>query len=330
MKQQTGYGEAEALLVRKHPEYFNWSGGSQWQGRIYSPAKLGIATRAPMIYHGRFGTAFFQTLYTPNPSHALMFLTSLEYHALVSLPLLVVGSNLRYLLPIGVASIIVSLAICAAAAAQADLPRNKTRFWSRPLVALLYFLQPIVRGIARYQGSLRVPRTGLSRHETLNSLSREGESDSFSEVEYWNDQGIGRLQFVAAVIERLDRKHWLNKTDAGWNDFDIEIYGGAWTFLRLTTVEEALGQGKQVLRCRLRPEWTFFAKVTFFVSLGLQLLVIGLLGNLWAWLLLTLPALPLFLAKQKRDLKRITATFLDQLATDLKLKKIRHAPLLPS
>src|SRR5258707_796130 len=28
--QQSGYGEAEALLVRKHPEYFNSFGGSLW------------------------------------------------------------------------------------------------------------------------------------------------------------------------------------------------------------------------------------------------------------------------------------------------------------
>ena len=40
-------GEAEAMLVRKHPEYFNSLGNSIWQGRIYTPAKLGIVTRSP-------------------------------------------------------------------------------------------------------------------------------------------------------------------------------------------------------------------------------------------------------------------------------------------
>src|SRR5688572_32155309 len=66
LKQQRGYGEAEALLVHRHPEYFNWFGGSQWQGRIYSHAKFGVLTRQPMIYHGWFGSGFFQTLYTPD------------------------------------------------------------------------------------------------------------------------------------------------------------------------------------------------------------------------------------------------------------------------
>src|SRR5258708_98192 len=49
LKQQYGYGEAEALLVHRHPEYFNWFGGNQWQGRIYSQAKFGVLTRRPMI-----------------------------------------------------------------------------------------------------------------------------------------------------------------------------------------------------------------------------------------------------------------------------------------
>ena len=41
LKQQGGYGEAEALLVRKHPEYFNYLGGSTWRGRIYTASKFG-------------------------------------------------------------------------------------------------------------------------------------------------------------------------------------------------------------------------------------------------------------------------------------------------
>ncbi|HKI72248.1 MAG TPA: glycosyltransferase, partial [Verrucomicrobiae bacterium] len=42
LKQQAGYGEAEALLMRKHPEYFNFFGGGIWRGRIYTASKLGV------------------------------------------------------------------------------------------------------------------------------------------------------------------------------------------------------------------------------------------------------------------------------------------------
>ena len=68
LKQQRGYGEAEALLVRKHPEYFNSLGGGVWRGRIYSAGKFGLILGRSVIYHGVFGTGFFQTLYADRKS----------------------------------------------------------------------------------------------------------------------------------------------------------------------------------------------------------------------------------------------------------------------
>ncbi|MEO6036678.1 MAG: glycosyltransferase, partial [Verrucomicrobiota bacterium] len=68
LNQQRGYGEAEALLVRRHPEYFNLFGGSVWQGRIYTPSKFGVTLNKPIIYHGIFATGFFQTLYRAEPA----------------------------------------------------------------------------------------------------------------------------------------------------------------------------------------------------------------------------------------------------------------------
>src|SRR5262249_5993854 len=55
LKQQHGYGEAEALLVRKHPEYFNSFGASIWRGRIYNAFQFGTPFRRPIIYRGLFG-----------------------------------------------------------------------------------------------------------------------------------------------------------------------------------------------------------------------------------------------------------------------------------
>ena len=69
-----------------------------------------------------------------------MLCTSLEYHVLVNLPLLALSVPFRWLLPLALASVAFSLGVCVVAGAQADLPRNKRRFWSRPMVALLFFL----------------------------------------------------------------------------------------------------------------------------------------------------------------------------------------------
>ena len=68
LKQQHGYGDAEALLVRKHPEYFNSLGGSMWRGRIYTTARYGVLVRPSIIYRGLFGSAGFQSLYAAEPA----------------------------------------------------------------------------------------------------------------------------------------------------------------------------------------------------------------------------------------------------------------------
>jgi glycosyltransferase involved in cell wall biosynthesis len=323
LKQQSGYGEAEALLVRRHPEYFNWFGGSQWQGRIYSPAVFGVITQAPIIYHGWFGTGFFQTLYTPQPSFALAFLCSLEFHALVILPLAVLASLFRPLIPTAIGAFLLPVLVSGGAARQAHIPRAQIQFWSRPLVALLFFLQPLVRGWARYQTSLRAPKSRVAGREIIEAA--DDRERSYAVLEYWNERGIDRLQFISILLDRLDQNGWQNKADAGWNKYDIQIYGTKWSHLQVTTVSEALGHGKQILRCRLRPGWTLFARTFFGVGVGLELLLIGLIGQETWWpylLLLTIPLFMWFLSKDQHDLQRLIAVFLDQVAEELNLKKI--------
>ena len=333
LKQQGGYGEAEALLTHRHPEYFNWVGGSQWQGRIYSPAKFGVQLRSPIIYHGWFGAGFFQSLYTPAPSFTMMLFTSLEYHVLINIPLQVLAVMFRGLVPTAIGAFLLPMVVSIAAAAQADLPRTQRRVWSRPLIAWLFFLQPIVRGWARYKGSMEVPGSRMSQQHSLEDGMRNNRGQLTDHVEYWNEAGLDRLEFLAVVIERLDQRGWQNKTDTGWTKFDVEIYGSSWSHMRLTTVAEFLGHGKQLLRCRLKTEWTLFAKVIFFGSLALELVVIGLVGSAiwWLWLLLlTLPLLVWFLAREQHDMQRLIAAFLDEVAKDLHLHKVVIEPSKPA
>src|SRR5258708_30423295 len=65
-KQQVGYGAAEALLERKWPEKYNSVGHLTWQGRLYGKGltrTLGWWQRR--IYHGTWGMAPFQSVYSP-------------------------------------------------------------------------------------------------------------------------------------------------------------------------------------------------------------------------------------------------------------------------
>jgi len=326
LKQQQGYGEAEALLVRKHPENFNSFGGGLWRGRIYAPAKLGVEVRRSVIYHGLFGSAGFQKLYASEPATTLMLCTSLEYHLFIVLPLLVLSAIFHRLAPVAIASLLIPVCLCAAASLQAVLPKNKTDWWSRPLVALLYFLQPIVRGWARYQGRLMLHPLTLATQETLDSIALRQGSQSLDEVQYWTEQRLERLAFVTAVLQRLDQKNWPHRTDVGWSAFDVEIYGSRWSLLQLTTVAEDHPQRRQLIRCRLRAVFSLTAQITCATLLGSELLLIGLVTawRPWSWLiLLTLPLCLWLALRDQRKLQSIATVLLDELAKERGLMKVR-------
>jgi hypothetical protein len=328
LKQQYGYGEAEALLVRKHPEYFNFLGGSIWRGRIYTASKFGVLVRRSIIYRGLFGSAGFQSLYASAPAATLMLCTTLEYHLLITLPLWLLSLTFHYLLPLAITSLAISLGVCIAAGAQAELPKNKRHWWSRPLVAMLFFLQPIVRGWARYRGRLVPPPTPVTAaQQSLDSMALRHGNEPLGETRYWAGQRINRLDFAADILHRLDKLGWPNKADIGWSDYDMEIYGSRWTNLQLTTVAEDHPPGKQLIRCRLTAHWSLPARVGFWVLCGLELLLLGFVGGppaWWAWPLLVIP-LALFIwfvRQQERNLRSLIVVFLDEVAKEWKLAKI--------
>jgi GT2 family glycosyltransferase len=325
LRQQRGYGEAEALLVQKHPESFSALGGSIWQGRIYASSRPGILMSPPIVYHGVFASGMFQTLYTPQPVGLLSFFSSIEYHVLVTLPLIIISVSFPRLLPLAIVSFCLSLGVCIAAAVQAALPPAKRRWWSRPAVALLFFLQPIVRGWARYRGQLvSFPRNSVPP-PTLDSLALSTGPRSLDHVSYWAPQGLDRIAFVAAVVKALKGRGWPHKPDSGWSDFDVRIFGNRWTQLELTTVSEEHPRGARLLRCRLRTAWTLRAQMAFWVVLAIELVVSSLIGLWWPWFvaaIITIAAFAWFLARQERVLQSLVVLLLDELAHDWNLTPV--------
>ncbi|HVM49522.1 MAG TPA: glycosyltransferase [Candidatus Acidoferrum sp.] len=328
LRQQYGYGEAEAILVRKHPECFNSIGASLWRGRIYTASRFGVFIRAPIIYRGQFGSAGFQSLYSAEPGVTLMLCTRPEYHVLVTLPLLVLSVTLHHVLPVAITSLLVSAGVCVAAGAQAALPKQKTRWWSRPLVAMLFFLQPLVRGWARYRGRLLVRRGSLAPEQSLDSIALRDSRQALRHVQYWAETPVDRLAWAAAILNRLDREGWPNKADIGWSEYDVEVHDGRWCRLQLATVAEVYAGApgcKQMLRCRLRARWALRTKAAFWSLCALDLLVCGFFRHAWPWIwlvLLTLPLFVWFIRRQQRNLQSMIAILLDGLAKEWKLEKV--------
>lgn len=330
LTQQDGYGEAEAMLVRKHPEYFNSFGGSLWRGRIYTASKFGVLLNAPIIYRGAFGSGWFQTLYAAQPASTLMLATTLEYHVLIVLPLWVAAVTLPYLLSVAITATLIPLALCAVAGVQASVPPDRRRWWSRPLVALLFLLQPIIRGAARYAERLS-PRAAPSPQPSLESVALAHSEASLAEVCYWSERPVDRVAFVGELLQRLDAMGWPNKSDIGWSEFDIELFGNRWSSVQLTTAAEEHKNGRKLLRLRLRPRWSLETRVALGVLLGVELVALGFFqgATAWRWLLL-LSLLPLvwFLRRQARQLQAMIVVFLDEAAKPWRLLKLD--PDLPS
>jgi hypothetical protein len=255
-----------------------------------------------------------------------MLLTSLEYHGLVTGPLLILSFPFPFLLPIGIASLALSLAVCVAAAVQADVPRKKRRLSSRPLIALLFFLQPMVRGWARYRWRFNAQSAPKPR------VTKAPATLISDQLLYWSAQRFDRYKLLSRFLERLDEEGWQNKPDTGWGKCDLEIFGNRWGRLRMTTVSEELENG-HTLRCRMENTWSLRATMGFWLLAALELVIIGLFAVFqpWLWMmLLSLPILSWFLEFEKRSTQAQITGLLDEVAAEFGLTRVPDSAPQPA
>jgi O-antigen biosynthesis protein len=334
LRQQFGYGEAEALLARKHPERFNALGAGLWRGRIYSPAQFTVRLRRPVIYHGLFGSGLFQKLYAPAPDALIMFCTSLEYHVLVNAPLLVGATLLPALWPVLLTTFALTLTVCGMAAVQAQLPAGKRASWSRPLVATLFFLQPIIRGYARYRWrfTVRSVRPTTFRRPVPPEPWRPWRQQWV--ISCWSDGSTDRFRFLRSLLNRLDEEGWQWKSDSGWDAVDAEVFGPRWSRIRLVTVGEHLDQGRLLLRCKLNVTSSLRARVTLGVLAGVILVVLDawLQGRPWLWALtLLLPFLIWRIEREKHLVRGLVAAVVQEVVSQHHLVPTPTSPtVLPT
>jgi glycosyltransferase involved in cell wall biosynthesis len=325
LKQQRGYGVAESLLRLKHPEYFNSLGGMRWRGRIYNPLGGASAFGRFVIYHGIFGSGLFQTLYTPEHIGILSLLTSLEWHVMVTLGGILLSLMWPALWPVPALAFLASVAVAIGAATRVELPAWKRRFWSRPLVALLYFLQPIVRGWPRYAYRLKRPPTpSAARAAVTNFAAQHRGTGSIHTLAFWNERGIERVTFLQKLMETLERDGWQANADSGWDEFDVTIHGDRLTKVVVRTVCENHTGSKRLLRTRLSTHWTLLAKVWFWsvVTLVAAFQTLALSEWWWAplaWVLIAL--MTLWLHARARRTLRLGLGLMDLTAHQLNLTK---------
>lgn len=154
LKQQQGYGKAEALVYFQHPYRFNLLGQPSWLGRIYGDLSTFLRIGQPIIYSGVFGRGLFQTLYEPSSSLISYLPLTLEWN--VAALILFVSALLSGDRPwLGAVMFLISFSWCVAGAMQARIDSRFLKIRARLLVALLIYLGPLLRSIERYKWRIK-------------------------------------------------------------------------------------------------------------------------------------------------------------------------------
>jgi O-antigen biosynthesis protein len=276
LRQQRGYGAAEALLERKWPQRYGPTGQARWRGRLYGRGLVSGISRA-RVYYGTWGTEPFQALYG-GPRGRLATLGSLpEWHlALLAL----VGASLAALWwapllvapPMLAAAFAVWVAPGTLDAARARfmherLPRRrKLKMWM--LTTFLYLLQPL----ARLRGRMRTPpwrpvkppRAAIPRRRTAAVWTEE-----------WR-AAEDRLADVERAARADGAPVFCGST---WDRWDLHVRGGLLGGARLRMGLEEHGGGRQLVRMKITPHVPAVA-----VAIGTTLLsvtVAAALSNAW-------------------------------------------------
>ena len=241
LRQQRGYGWAEALLMKAHPLRFGSLGGARWRGLIYGNATDSLPPTEGSIFHGPFGGGLFQVIYTSSNAFCWFDLFS----GLLWIAVAVLLAVLR--LPIACA------VVCTMAAYYAWQRMAGHRAATMGGQLMLWFLclaQPVVREWARLKGMIVLhARPGFTGSKPYIRPPRKPTKRTrrVQELAFWSESGVGREAWMQQFKALVAEEHLPIREDDGWRWFDFEINGEA----SLTSVTEYHGTGKQLTRVAL-------------------------------------------------------------------------------
>ncbi len=253
LKQQTGYGKAEAMLEKKWPQRYNAWGHLTFRGKIYGGPTVHALFRRFSVYHGSGGFAPFQSLYErgvslwgslplmPEWYLMLLLLAFVSVAAFFWEPLLVAMP----LLALGLAvTLIHATKECVDVTfTGAPLPFFQA-LRARVVIAVLHVLQPLARLWGRLDGGLTAWR---SRGRSGFKLPRRRTKAEWTGD--WREPGA-RLEQVYANLRRAQE----NAAHGGEFDrWDLEVFGGTFGSARYLMAVEDHGAGTQYVRQRWSP-----------------------------------------------------------------------------
>ncbi|PYK99371.1 MAG: glycosyl transferase [Verrucomicrobia bacterium] len=251
LRQQKGYGKAEALLEKKWPEKYNVAGHLKWAGRVYGVPY--VRWRARRVYHGVWGLAPFQSLYEPAAGMIDALPMMPEWYLIIAI-LGVLSALSAYWPPLKLALPLFAFAIgaplaqasrCAARVCFTHSPASRAgRMKLRLTTACLYLLQPL----ARLDGRLRHGLT-LWRKRVITGFA-------FPRpwlANLWSKRSLGVEERLHAIEAALRAHGCLPMRGGNFDPWDLEVRGGLLGSARMFIAVEYHGDGRQLLRIRSWP-----------------------------------------------------------------------------
>ncbi|MEX2214878.1 MAG: glycosyltransferase [Phycisphaeraceae bacterium] len=252
LKQQRGYGYAEAHLKRRYPGRFNVFGDLVWRGAVYDSPQTAMRAHGvpllfkPVVYQGLFGGGMFQSIYQPFLNWWFQIFTTAEWQML-SWCVLAAGVLGLMMSPLS-GAILLSLAtaMIATTVGVAMIPAShavKTHRWRGLqrakgflLVTTMHILQPLVRAA----GYLR----GL--------WDTRGAPDPTPPVERVWGNLAQRQEWLDRLQDHLRACGWICKPSEPWSETDIDVEGpGPCRVTLCSTYEENLEKGRHYVRFRV-------------------------------------------------------------------------------
>src|SRR5438093_505519 len=288
LRQQAGYGKAEALLERKWPEHYNGGGHVKWAGRVYSGRVGPPGGNRFRIYYGPWGSAPFQSIYERRSGWiASLPLMPQSYLLMVAMALLIAGGLLWPPLLIRLPGIglpvPVLLLTCAmvALAGQAVFSGWRAfpggsrslvkRIRYRAVTSLLYLAQPVARLWGRARHGLTPwrrrdrPQLGIPWPHNRR---------------VWSEDWQPASAWARALERELQSRGVVTRRGSAFDRWDLEVDSGLLAAVRLRLAVEEHGRGHQLMRARLWPRLSRFTFALMLSSAGLDALALIGRGNL--------------------------------------------------
>ncbi|MGH9135626.1 MAG: glycosyltransferase, partial [Acidimicrobiales bacterium] len=248
LRQQRGYGRAEALVEARHPERFTAVGSARWRGRIYTSFAPRLTRQR--VYRGTFGAAAFQSVYGGG-GHVLDLAHQVGVPA--SAAMLTVAPLALFLAPwwgVPAAAGVLLLALLAAVdTIRAEPPRQlRTGRWRFRLhVALHHVAQPLVRTWGRSCARPMARRERPMRQRLPAPVRRAAGG-----VLVMPDDRP-RPDLARALVDEVRRAGIRVVSATGWEDYDVRLLTSSLVYGDLQTSSHPVGFVQ--VRIRRRPRW---------------------------------------------------------------------------